>query len=111
MLRNRNYLYRSGYGSDFRQVTVPVPVPAQYLDHKKQFFVVHIITVLVLFPVPVPIPVPLRQKVSFPVSQHCLNYIERFESCNLIRTKLGVSHNLAALYRYPAILSYQEHYL
>jgi hypothetical protein len=30
--------YGSGSGSYFRKVTVQVPVPAPYLDHKKQIF-------------------------------------------------------------------------
>ncbi len=34
VLRNRSYFY--GSGSDFWQVTVPVPAP--YLDHKKHSF-------------------------------------------------------------------------
>jgi hypothetical protein len=30
--------YGSGSGSSFEKITVPVPVSAPYLDHKKQIF-------------------------------------------------------------------------
>jgi hypothetical protein len=34
----KSYGSGSDSGSYFRKVTVPVPVPAPYLDHKKQIF-------------------------------------------------------------------------